>query len=179
MQDREAGQADTPPVAPLLVVDFASPAEVDAWSAVDDVVMGGASTSALVASGRGSALFVGEVRLDNGGGFASVHSPNERRGLAEHRGLRVRFRGDGQRYKLRVRTSAPSGGVAYQARFVARPGVWSTVELAFEDFVPVRRGAVVPGAPHLDPRAIVAFDLLISDQQAGRFVLELASIEAI
>lgn len=177
MQDRESGTRDTAPAAPLLVFDFANAAEVGAWRAVDDVVMGGASSSALMATGQGSAFFMGEVRLDNDGGFASVHSPSAHRGLAGRRGLRIRCRGDGQRYKLRVRTGAPDAGIAYQASFVA-PVVWGTPELPFQDFVPVHRGAVVPGAPPLDPRAIVAFVLLISDQQAGRFLLELASIQA-
>ncbi len=162
----------------LLVVDFASAVEVEAWSAVDDVVMGGVSSSALVASGEGTALFTGEVSLDNGGGFASVRSPSRRRVLAGYQGLRVHFRGDGQRYKLRVRTSADFEGIAYQIPFVTQALVWSTAELAFMNCVPVLRGRVVPGAAPLDPADIVSFGFLISDRQAGRFRLELARIEA-
>jgi NADH dehydrogenase [ubiquinone] 1 alpha subcomplex assembly factor 1 len=164
--------------SPLVVVDFANPADVGAWSAIDDVVMGGVSSSALVASGEGTAIFTGEVSLEHGGGFASVRSPSTRRALGWRRGLRVRFRGDGHRYKLRVRTSADFEGIAYQIPFVTQPGLWSTAELAFLDFVPVLRGRVVPDASPLDPGAILSFGFLISDRQAGRFRLEMAWIEA-
>lgn len=171
---------DTDPASnPVLpVVDFANAVEVGGWSAIDDVVMGGRSSSALVASGAGTALFTGEVSLDNGGGFASVRSPNRTRALAGRRGLRVRFCGDGQRYKLRVRTSADFEGIAYEMPFFTQALAWSTVELAFEDFVPVLRGRFVPGAAPLDPADIVSFGFLISNRQAGRFRLELAYIAA-
>lgn len=179
MNESQADDADLPPGSPLVVVDFASPAEIGAWSAIDDVVMGGVSSSALVASGEGSALFTGEISLEHGGGFASVRSPSTRRALAGQRGLRVRFRGDGRRYKLRVRTSADFEGVAFQAPFTTRPGSWIMIELPFVDFVPVLRGRVVPGSAPLDPGAILSFGFLISDGQVGRFRLEVASIEAL
>jgi monofunctional biosynthetic peptidoglycan transglycosylase len=178
LNENREGETDPRPGSPLVVVDFASAVEVGAWSAVDDVVMGGVSSSALVASGGGTALFTGEVSLDNGGGFASVRSPSRRRALAGYQGLRVHCRGDGQRYKLRVRTSADFDGVAYQVPFATQALVWSSADLAFVDFVPVLRGRVVPGAAPLDPAAILSFGFLISDRQAGRFRLELASIAA-
>ncbi|NOT29685.1 MAG: CIA30 family protein [Planctomycetes bacterium] len=178
MNSSRNDDADPRPNSVLVVVDFGSAVEVGAWSAIDDVVMGGVSSSALVASDEGTALFTGAVSMDKGGGFASVRSPDRARALAGRQGLRVHSRGDGQRYKLRVRTSADFEGIAYQIPFVTQHLAWSTTELAFVDFVPVLRGRVVPGAAPLDPGAIVSFGFLISDRQAGRFRLDLARIEA-
>ena len=161
-----------------LLVDFANTNEVDAWTSIDDAVMGGLSSSTLTPSGLGTALFGGHVSRENGGGFASVRSPSIERGLAGKRGLRIRFRSDGQRYRLRVRTTSAFDGIVYQAAFAGEPGVWTTVDLAFADFVPVFRGAVVHGALPLDPARIVSFGLLIAREEAGAFRLELASLEA-
>jgi len=60
----------------LRVVDFANANEVGDWTPIDDVVMGGRSWSALTPSGSGTAIFAGRVSRENGGGFASVHSPS-------------------------------------------------------------------------------------------------------
>jgi NADH dehydrogenase [ubiquinone] 1 alpha subcomplex assembly factor 1 len=161
-----------------VVVDFANVDEVRAWAPIDDVVMGGASSSTLTPSGFGTAFFAGHVSRENGGGFASVRSPNARRQLSGKRGLRVRFRSDGQRYRLRVRTSESLDGIVYQASFAGERGVWSTVDLPFQDFVPVFRGAFVPGVEPLDPSSIVSFGLLIAREEAGSFRLELSRLEA-
>jgi NADH dehydrogenase [ubiquinone] 1 alpha subcomplex assembly factor 1 len=161
-----------------LVVDFQDPAEVRAWNAIDDVVMGGGSSSALLVSPSGTALFTGNLSLENGGGFASVRSPEARRSLAGRRGLRLSVRGDGRRYRLRLRSSSGFDGIAYQAGFETRADEWSEVQLAFEEFVPVFRGRAVSDAVPLDPGEILSLGLLISDQQAGPFRLELERIDA-
>ena len=178
MQARQDGADGLLSPCGRVLVDFAARAEVEAWSAIDDVVMGGRSSSELRVSGTGSAFFAGTVALEHGGGFASIRSPDAPRALDGRRGLRLHCRGDGQRYKLRVRTSTAFDGIVYQAPFPAPAGVWSTAELPFESFVPVFRGRSVPGMPPLGADAIVSFGLLISDGQAGSFRLELAWITA-
>ncbi|MBK7644411.1 MAG: CIA30 family protein [Planctomycetes bacterium] len=160
------------------MIDFRDPAEVRSWSAIDDVVMGGVSSSALVASAEGSALFTGTLSLEHGGGFASVRSPEALRALGGQRGLQLRVRGDGRRYQLRVRTIRGFDGITYQHAFDTRAGEWIELQLAFADFVPVFRGRVVADAPALDPGAILTLGLMIADRQAGSFRLELESLRA-
>jgi monofunctional biosynthetic peptidoglycan transglycosylase len=177
-----AGGARTARGVGSVVVDFGDPAEVASWRAIDDVVMGGCSSSALVPSGRGTALFTGVLSLANGGGFASVRSASTGRALAGALGLRVRFRADERRYRLRLRTSAAWDGIVYQAEFErargARDGTWCTAELPFQDFVATYRGQRVPAAARLDPAAILSFGLMTAERQDGAFRLELAAIEA-
>jgi len=56
-----------------LIIDFKDPAEDRQWEKVNDVVMGGLSRSRITIDG-GTAVFQGEVSLENYGGFASVRS---------------------------------------------------------------------------------------------------------
>jgi len=162
----------------VIVVDFADVDEVASWKPIDDVVMGGSSASMLTSSGEGSAFFTGFISLENGGGFASVRSPSIERELAGRRGLRLRFRGDGQRYRLRVRMDAAFDGIAYEMQFSGERGEWTVADLFLREFVPVFRGKVVRDAEPLDPARILSFGILITRDQPGTFRLELARLEA-
>jgi monofunctional biosynthetic peptidoglycan transglycosylase len=155
------------------VVDFTADAEP--WSSIDDVVMGGVSDSEMVVE-EGTAVFRGELSLERGGGFCSVRSRPAAHDLSRYAALVVRVRGDGHRYKLRLRTSAAFDGVSYEASFTPPAGTWQEIELPLSSFRPVFRGRSVPGAPPLDPARVVTFGLLISDRQAGPFRLEIAWI---
>ena len=59
---------------PNVLFDFSAPTAADAWSAIDDRVMGGVSRSRLRHDTAGHAVFEGEVSLAQNGGFASVRS---------------------------------------------------------------------------------------------------------
>jgi NADH dehydrogenase [ubiquinone] 1 alpha subcomplex assembly factor 1 len=56
--------------------------------------------------------------------------------------------------------------------------VWEEHRLAFSDFIPTFRGRVLANVPPLRPANIRSVGLLISDQQAGPFKLEVAWIQA-
>ncbi|MCX5746719.1 MAG: CIA30 family protein [Proteobacteria bacterium] len=157
----------------MKLADFRDPAEVARWRAVDDVVMGGQSTSAMLA-GDGIGSFAGEVSLAQGGGFASLRRGDEPIDLSACDAIELRVRGDGHRYKLNLRTSTAFDDVVYQAAFATQPGVWLTVVLALADFTPRFRGR--PAAGQLDPARVCSLGLLVSDRQAGPFRLELSSI---
>ena len=150
------------------------------WASIDDTVMGGRSSSRSYVQG-GVAVFEGVLSLENGGGFCSVRSAPRPRDLHGHRGLRLRVRGDGKVYKLRLRTDARFDGVSWQNVFTApelEEGEWVEIRLAFADFEPVYRGRKVRDAGRLDLSRITTFGLLISDEQVGAFRLEIAALEA-
>lgn len=159
---------------PATLVDFA--AGVAGWRSVDDVVMGGISRSGLRATDDGTALFAGDLSLENNGGFASVRAVLPPTDLAGWTGLAVRVRGDGKRYQLRLRTDDRYDGIAYQASFATRPGEWTEVPLPFAAFAPTFRGRRPAGAPALDPARLRQVGLMIAEKQAGEFALELAWI---
>ena len=155
------------------MIDFSAPGVADVWAAVDDAVMGGVSESALRASPAG-AVFAGHLSTDEGGGFASVRSPEGVFGFDGAAGLLLRLRGDGKRYYLRLYTKDTDA--AYEAPFDAA-SEWTDLKLPFSEFHAVWRGRDVPGAPPLEPAHITNVGLMIKDEQVGEFRLELTQIE--
>jgi monofunctional biosynthetic peptidoglycan transglycosylase len=151
--------------------DFGDAADSpSAWRTVNDTVMGGVSESAFVPTDDGAA-FCGTVSLEHGGGFASVRAPEGRYDLTGATGVRLRVRGDGKRYNLTLYTR-PGGRISYRVPFTA-PEQWANVGLSFDALTPYRRGRRVPNAPPFDPSQVRTLGILIADQQAGPFRLDL------
>ena len=161
-----------------MLYDFSDAEAAVGWTAINDVVMGGVSSSAMETTKEGTVLFAGQVSLENNGGFASIRSGPRRWDLGAYSGITMRFRGDGRRYKLNLKTDASFDGIMYRTAFETREGKWQTVRLPFSEFVPSFRGRVVPDAPPLNPARIASIGLLISDKQAGPFRLEIAWLAA-
>lgn len=156
--------------------DFAAGAEP--WGNIDDRVMGGVSASRMVVE-EGRGVFRGTVSLENNGGFASVRSAPRRLDLSGFTGVAVTVRGDGKRYKLRLRQTGAFDGVSWQAPLeTAADGDWTTLRVPFSAFEPVFRGRPVRGAPPLDPAQVRTVGLLISDGQEGPFRLEVRQVAA-
>lgn len=168
----------SPATTPLF--DFARPDQARAWRPVHDTVMGGVSSGQprVLADG---VRFEGRVSLDNNGGFATFRLAADLPDLSQHDGLRLRLRGDGQVYKLALRTDDAWDGVSWQLPFRAAPvegDGWTTVDLAFEDLVPSWRGRLVGQAGAFDAASIAQIGVLIADKQVGPFALDLAALEA-
>ncbi len=178
------------PNTQLELFDFTQPdANLQAtWGAVDDVVMGGVSESQIRLA-DGYALFSGNVSTDNSGGFASVRTRNFEPSfnLSNYRGLELRVKGDGQRYKLFLRTEAKWDGVGYAYSFDTTADEWMTIQVPFQDLVPIFRAKTVNDAP-LDTTQICSLQLMLSKFEydkalnprfkAGLFSLQVESISA-
>jgi hypothetical protein len=168
--------ADPPPSrTPRLLIDFSAPGALDAWGAVDDVVMGGRSSSRIEPCPDGAA-FTGIVSLDNGGGFASARTRPGRWATDGATALWLRARSDGKTYKLTVRTDGGFDGVQYQCPFTTPWGEWQDLRLPLAKFYASFRGRRVPDAMVLAGARIHAFGLMISEKQAGPFRLEVATL---
>ena len=170
------------PEAPLatrsrLLVAFDHPASVLPWSAVDDAVMGGLSSSRLLFDAAGHADFSGTVSLANNGGFASVRTAPGDYAAPGALLFRLSVRGDGRRYKLNLRTDDAHDGASYQAAFTPLGGEWSEVLLGLDAFAARYRGRPI-SAPPLDPARLRRLGLMIADRQAGSFRLSLRWLRA-
>jgi Complex I intermediate-associated protein 30 (CIA30) len=178
------------PNTQLELFDFTQP-DVNlqaTWGAVDDVVMGGVSESGIRLV-DGYALFSGNVSTDNSGGFASVRTRNFEPSfnLSNYRGIELRVKGDGQRYKLFVRTEAKWDGVGYAYSFDTIADEWMTIQVPFQDLVPIFRAKTVNDAP-LDTTQICSLQLMLSKFEydkalnprfaPGLFSLQVESISA-
>ncbi|MCH1550077.1 MAG: CIA30 family protein [Pseudomonadales bacterium] len=144
------------------------------WGVVNDTVMGGRSTSQFSVN-NGALHFTGKLNL-NGGGFASIRSIPQRMNLGPFEGLKVRIRGDGRSYQMRLMTGRRS--VAYRAEFETVADQWRDIILPFSDFVATWRGQRVQARP-LDLRSIQSVGVMIADNLNGPFALEIDSIEAV
>lgn len=163
---------------PRLLFDFAAPTAIDGWRVIDDRIMGGCSLSRPEFIPGGGLRFRGSVSLDNGGGFASIRSPDADYALGDCEGLLLRICGDGKRYKLGLRTDRFFDGISYQAGFSSPDGEWRELLLPFIDFVATHHGRRLTTAAPFDPARIQSFGLFIADRQAGPFHLDVAWIRA-
>ncbi|HSD60501.1 MAG TPA: CIA30 family protein [Burkholderiales bacterium] len=156
---------------------FDDPGSVRGWSPIDDVVMGGVSSSRLRFDPAGHAVFEGVVSLENHGGFASVRAAPGDYAAPGAQVYLLSVRGDGKRYKLTLRADSDFDGVNYQSQFAPPAGQWAELRLAADGFRASFRGREVP-APPLDPGRVRQLGLMISGRQAGPFSLELRWIRA-
>ena len=161
------------------LLDFGDDTDFAGWRAVDDVVMGGVSSSAFEPASPGIARFHGVVSLQQGGGFASVRTDPRPWPTTGATALRLRCLGDGHTYKCTLRVDDGFDGVQYQARFTPRPGEWTEIDLPVTAFTATFRGRPLPDVEPLRPERIRRLGLMISDRQAGPFQLLIDWIEVI
>ena len=135
------------------------------WQRLDDVIMGGSSSSGLECSPDGSGAVWKGVLVVQGGGFCGARTVPAPLDLSSYDGVSLRIKSDqGQTLKLNIKTdtfSEPED--TYQATIETLPqGDWSTVYLPWHEFVPVKRARSLPGGPPLDPSKIRQFGLVYS-----------------
>jgi Complex I intermediate-associated protein 30 (CIA30) len=171
--------------------DFSQPTPelLAAWQPVNDVVMGGISSSSLqIVNNR--TFFKGVVSIEQGGGFASIRTHNFQPplDLSNYQGITLRVRGAGQRYKLFLRPSDQWDGLSYAYSFDTSANAYTDLRMPFSNFVPVQRAKTVPDAPALDRRQVASLQIMLSKFEydgslnplfrPGEFELELVAIGA-
>lgn len=175
-----------------IIFDFTKPTTdiKEIWGAVDDVVMGGVSESNIRLINN-IALFSGYVSTANSGGFASVRTRNFNPpfNLSEYSGIELRIKGDGNRYKVFLRTESTWDGIGYSYSFDTIKNTWQNIQVPFNQLIPVFRAKTVPNCPPIDQSKICAVQLMLSkfeyDGQynpaftEGLFTLEVEYIKAI
>jgi NADH dehydrogenase [ubiquinone] 1 alpha subcomplex assembly factor 1 len=153
-------------------MDFTNPNTMRDCKIVNDSVMGGVSQSTLRQDTHGL-FFEGQVSLENNGGFASMRSSV--RFPQGTKLIELLVNGDGKRYKLILRTElAPR--VTYAADFIAEP-TWQNYRFNLSQFKATFRGQVV-NAPTLSFSDVIEFGILISNNQAGSFGIQLKTLQS-
>ena len=147
------------------------------WNIVNDDVMGGVSKSYLSLNDEYNLIFSGNVSLDNNGGFASSRMSLSSQSLNGIKSFKIKFRGDGNIYKLRLRQNNMLA--SYSSDFKSIKDKWVEVNIPVEDFIPTWRGYSYNNYPALDIEKINSLGIHISDKQEGEFKLEIKYIKAI
>ncbi len=160
----------------------------EVWGAVDDVVMGGVSSSGLSWVPGGFARFSGTVSTANSGGFSSVRSRNfdPAFNLSDWQGLRLRLRGDGQRYKVILRDTDAWDSPAHTFSVDTQADTWQTVDIPFDQLIPTFRAKTIPNGTPLNLGHVTALQLMLSKFeydgslnphfQPGPFSLDIESV---
>ena len=147
------------------------------WNIVNDDVMGGISTSNLSLSKENNLVFNGYLSLDNNGGFASSRHNFYRETLSGVKLFRIKFKGDGNTYKLRLRQN--NRRASYSCDFKSIKDQWIEIDLDINDFKPYWRGYSYNNYPALDTNEINSLGIQISDKQEGEFKLEIKYIKGV
>ena len=147
------------------------------WNIVNDDVMGGISTSTMSLNKEKNLLFKGNLSLENNGGFASSTLSLEKNILNEVKFFKIKFKGDGNTYKLRFRQN--NRRASYSHDFKSSKDEWIEVDLRVEDFKATWRGYSYSDYPALEPKEVISMGLQISDKQEGDFILEIEYIKAV
>lgn len=121
--------------------ELSQPEAPAAWRGFSDQVMGGVSQERVTVESiaeRRAIRLRGTVRLEHNGGFVQIALPLEQAGQpldgSGYRGMRLLVWGNGEEYRLHLRTSACRRPQQfYWAPFVAHPA-WQQVELPFSAF---------------------------------------------
>jgi hypothetical protein len=148
------------------------------WRITNDVVMGGMSDSSVTRTENGTWLFSGEVSLENSGGFVAVQAVQDSElDLSDYMGLQLRVCGTaGTGYWFTVRCANMEKG-SYRGYFEGT-GHWEVMKFSFVEMKAITRGKPMQDAPPLDLARVQMVGFIVSNKQAGKFSLEIESIQA-
>ena len=174
--------ANSATVTPLFT--FSSEAALEPWERIDDVIMGGVSSSSLVRDSDGSAVFKGTLR-EEGGGFCGqrlklLATPLD---LSSASGLSLDCEAgpdaDKRVWKMTCRVQQDRGEQVYQATFFPPSNKRGTITIPWSDFRLVRGPVLVPDAAPLDPpREVYQISLTISKFVQGATTTPLENFQA-
>ncbi len=155
------------------IVNFTKNTKLYDWNIVNDVVMGGKSTSTISINSDGNAVFKGEVSLENNGGFSSLRHRFEKLDVSNFKTIKIRLKGDGKKYQFRIKPSR-FNQYSYVYHFKTN-GDWQTVEINLTDFTPVFRGRNL-NMPNFSGTELEEIGFLIGNKQQEKFELILDTI---
>ncbi|NKI32677.1 CIA30 family protein [Croceivirga thetidis] len=159
-----------------IVFDSQNNPKADNWYVVDDVVMGGRSNGHFELTPEGHAKFFGEVSLENNGGFSSVRYAIPETKVSLEATLKIRLKGDGNRYQLRIKDQEST--YHNYITYFETSGDWQTLQFKVKDLYPTFRGRRL-NLPNFNHQTIGALGFLIGNKIPQQFQLTIAKIEIV
>lgn len=158
------------------IVDFKQPNELTHWRIVNDGVMGGKSQGTIT-SLNNHGIFSGDISLENNGGFSSTLRSIEpiERGFEY---LLIDIEGDGLTYQLRAVVNINGYRLAYKHDFTTTKQKREQFRIPLANFNASFRGRIIGDAPPLASENIAEIGVLITNKNAGQFILNIHSIAA-
>lgn len=156
-----------------VIFDFDKKANLQDWSTVDDVVMGGKSSSTFTLNADGFGVFEGIISLEDNGGFSSVRYKFQKIQVKEYTKISIKLQGDGKEYQFRVKASSGTY-YSYIAPF-STSGEWQEIELSLADMYPSFRGRRLD-QPNFSKDYIEEITFLIGNKKEEAFKLLIDNI---
>jgi len=154
----------------MILIDFNKDSNLNNWTVVDDVVMGGRSDGHFEINQDGNAVFQGRVSLENNGGFSSVRYNFDQIKMEGYSKIKIRIKGDGKQYQFRVKSNKFDRH-SYIYSFESK-GDWEIVNIPLSEMEPGFRGRKLD-MPNYPANTLAEVAILISNKKAESFRLEI------
>ena len=125
-------------MASQIIFNFNKSSDIKNWIVIDDVVMGGKSSGSFKLNSDGYGVFLGDISLENNGGFSSVRYRFEKILINKSTKISVRIKGDGKKYQFRIKSN--SGDYYSYISPFSTTGEWQEIEIPLKDMYPSFRG---------------------------------------
>lgn len=158
---------------PYVLSDFSKSTDFKSWTIVNDGVMGGKSVSEFSQTKDGTALFKGEVSIENNGGFTSIRQSFKRKDITGASKVMIQLKGDQKNYQFRVKNEQSDRHV-YKYEFETS-GEWETIEVPLNEMAPSFRG-MRPNLPNYTAENLSQIGFLISNKKNEAFELLIEKI---
>jgi hypothetical protein len=150
------------------------------WFTLTDNVMGGVSTSKIVANAK-SLEFSGSISFQNNGGFASLRSPFGKYDLSGYTDVSIRFKSSAQKFALTLENSRNWWEPNYKYQFQSEQSSdWKTVTFKLmdihEEIIGRKTGNVIDKSILKD---VCRIGIITNDKKEGPFSIEIDYIEFI
>ena len=157
-----------------ILFDFNGNADIQTWQVVNDVVMGGRSSSSMTLNDEGNGVFQGQVSLENNGGFASIRHALPSRDISSSKKFVIRLKGDGKKYQFRVKENLYD----YHSfiTYFETTGDWQIIDIPFDDMYPSFRGRKLD-RPNFPGKNLEELGFLVGNKTAENFRIEIDKIE--
>ena len=121
-----------------MIYDFDNNSDLEKWIIIDDVVMGGISSSSLNITDDGNGVFEGRISTAYNGGFSSVRFNCKKIFIKQNTHLRMRIKGDGKDYQVRIKSNRDDY-YSYIMSFKTS-GEWEIITIPIKDMYASFRG---------------------------------------
>ena len=157
----------------FIIYNFDKTKNPNDWITVDDVVMGGISSSGITINKNGNGVFSGHVSIENNGGFSSVRHQFKSIDISEYRYFIIRIKGDGKKYQFRVKSSLNEYH-SYKYEFSTNKK-WQEIEIPFKSMKATFRGRTLD-MPSFENNQLEEICFLIANKKEEDFTFEIDEI---
>lgn len=157
-----------------MLFDFNENTSSKLWRIVDDVVMGGISSSDISITKNGYGEFSGHVSTKNNGGFSSVRCQFKTLDISNYNSFLIKVKGDGKNYQFRVKSKLNEYH-SYKFEF-STTNEWQLIEIPFSELEATFRGRLLD-LPRFPNEKLEEVCFLISNKKEEDFNLLIDTIE--